>query len=255
MRECQYEECGADLTGYPPASKYCSIAHAALAKREQEAAYARRNRPLINRRRRNREAKKARQGGVVPDPSPQDAYDGDDNVIDYTVADQAPKFLGIARGHPRHDSVTRARLARQAQDADVDMTDWSDLVAMQNSGRWVRFDTPPTETHGDAFTANGIGQSVPRSRGLYGRADEARELINPAAEGMAVVASPARGRAMVQEHTESRFGSVEMPPPIHSGQLAAPPTTMLNAEKAVVAEERTASDHLRAQAGYAAWRR
>ena len=38
MRECQYDECGADLTGYPPASKYCSLAHAALAKRDQHTA-------------------------------------------------------------------------------------------------------------------------------------------------------------------------------------------------------------------------
>src|SRR5690349_995401 len=134
MRSCQFEECGADLTGYPPASKYCSLAHAALAKRGQEADYAKRNRSLINRRRRNREAKRARQesGYVAPEPPkeelPEDGRDGD--VVDYTVADQAPRFLGIARGHPRHDSVTRARLAANSG-SEPDQMNWDNLVAMR----------------------------------------------------------------------------------------------------------------------------
>jgi hypothetical protein len=257
MRSCQFEECGADLTGYPPASKYCSTAHTAAAKRDQEAAYARRNRGPINRRRRNREAKKAREerGFKVPDvPKDKRADRGgrddrhDEVVVDYSTGDALPGMRPVSqyRSSPRHDAVTRARLDRQAQDqdADAELASWDNLVAMRDrfGMRAVDFPAPPMES----YAPHPLGRSVPRSRGLYGRNDSDRELVNPAAESVAIVVSPAAGRAMVQQHTESRFGpGIEMPAPIHSSQLHSSMPAMEKAERVQAVQVRQASEHAR----------
>jgi hypothetical protein len=247
MRSCQYEECGSDLTGYPPASKYCSIAHAALAKRAQQADYARRNKDPINRRRRNRVAKKAREesGFKVPEP-PQDDDRDDSGVVDYMVADQAPRFLGIARGHPSHDQEAW----RQRQQGEPDQMNWSDLVATRErfQMRSTAFPAPSMGPQGDGFTANGIGQSIPRSRGIYSRDEGPGELVNPAAAGVAVVRSPASGQRAVQAHQEKRFGDkVDPPIQVTSAHLESSMPALEGQEQVQAVREKTASDHMRSQ--------
>jgi hypothetical protein len=90
---------------------------------------------------------------------------------------QAPAY----RPNPRHDSVTRARLERDKQQSD--MSSWSNLTALCESGKFVDFSGPaPVPRRG----YDGLGRSIPRSRGLYDH-EHGGELYNPAAAGMSVV--------------------------------------------------------------------
>jgi hypothetical protein len=114
----------------------------------------------------------------------------------------------------------------------------------------VTFNAPSTEPAPDPW-----GRSVRRDRGLYGH-EERRELINPAAEGTLHRASPLAGRRALQAHVQRRFGDViPIPPAVHSGQLCAPPSSMVQAEQRVAEQQRQASEHARSLGGWASTRR
>ena len=222
MRTCQYDDCGADLTGYPPASKYCTAAHAALAKREQEAAYARRNRPLINRRRRNREAKKAREeaGFKVPDVPEVPLGELDDGrtrppLIDGVLRVQGPEYTGS--GDPD----------------EVDDLPWM----IERDPRVVDFHPARSEPR----RYDHLGRPY-RDRPARGSG----QLVNPAAEGLAVVRSPASAQQALRAQQGQRFGpNVREPVQVVAAHLAAPPDSMLQAEAQAAEDRRSEADHLR----------
>jgi hypothetical protein len=175
-------------------------------------------------------------------------YGDEPEVVDYTKADAAPGLRPVAhhRQNPRHDAVTRARLDRQAQEpaADPELADWGDLVAMRERFGMRTVDFPAPDM--GSYAPDPLGRSVPRSRGLYGRNDDPRELVNPAAEGVAIVASPVAGQRALQAAQESRFGpGISMPAPIHSSQLHSSMPAMERAERAVVVQRQAASEHSR----------
>jgi hypothetical protein len=199
------------------------------------------------------------QGAYLPRGDHQPASAAGEVVVDYSRGgDALPGLRPVAhyRSNPRHDGVTRARLEQEEAEKPGGGTEpnWAEMTAQaaarEASGHWARFPAPPMHS----YAPDPLGRSAPRDRGVRDNGMP-YELVNPAAEGVAYVRSPAAGQRALQAAKASRFGNVEMPPPIHSGQLAAPPTTMVNAEKTAVAEEKTASEHMRSQAGYASMRR
>jgi hypothetical protein len=230
VRACQYEDCNKDLTGYPPAAKYCSIAHATLAKRGQEADYAKRNRGLINRRRRNREAKKARQesGFTIPDLPEEELSDGRSRppLIDGVLRGKGTEYTGS------HDPD------------DVDDLPW---MATRND-RVVAFHSSRAEPRRYDELGRPVREGPVRAEVEFG------ELFNPAAAGMMYVASPAAGMARLKAQEQgNRFGpGIETPAPIHSGQLASAPHLEAK-ESAEIETQRAADTHTRSQAPW--WRR
>jgi hypothetical protein len=188
--------------------------------------------------------------------------DGDERrdaakVVDYSQGGAwAPRLAPPSsnRQNPRHDHVTRVRMDHAAESGreDSDMMSWTDLQAARERFRTqsVYFPAPDMTPPPDP-----LGRSTRRSRGPYSR-NEAPPLDFPAVEGMAVVRSPASGQRAIQAHVEGRFGpNVEPPVTIHSGMLDSSAPHLAAREAVQIVQERTASEHMRTQAGYDSMRR
>ena len=166
------------------------------------------------------------------DASDYEHLDGDGEVVSYAHGGYAAPGLAPPvsyRANPRHDLVTRQRLDRAQADDDNELTSWDEMVAQpRNSGHFVDFHRSST------------------GHDFRGR-DEVPTIDNWTVEGMAYRQSAMAGQSMMHGHQSDRFGGRVSPPqpPIHSSQLAAPPSSMVQAEAQVAAQERAASDHVR----------
>jgi hypothetical protein len=189
VRECAGDGCHIDISHKGNRATRCDDHQKAFHASQERSRYDRVKNAVSTRR------ILRRQG--LPE------YEGphEDTVIDYRTPDQAPKFLNIARGHPNHDAVTRARLKREKQEAEeesgADQADWSDLQAVRahHGMTTTSFPAPGMDMPG----VDPIGRSVPRSRGLYDRDEDHRELVNPAADGSLYVRSPASGQRALHQ--------------------------------------------------------
>jgi hypothetical protein len=200
------------------------------------------------------------QGAYLPRGDHQPASAAGEVVVDYSRGgDALPGLRPVAhyRSNPRHDGVTRARLEQEEAEKPGGGTEpnWAEMTAQaaarEASGHWARFPAPPM--HSSA--PDPLGRSAPRDRGVRDNGMP-YELVNPAAEGVAYVRSPAAGRRAMQAAKASRFGpNVPMAAPVQSGQLAAPPTAMVEQEAAQAEAVRTASEHLRSLGPSASLRR
>lgn len=183
-----------------------------------------------------------RQDLSEPDPA---EYQDPGEVVDYSRGDPLPGMRPVAhyRSSPRHDHARRVQEdhARQMADAEPDQLDWSQLQDARANDRRAAF--PP-------------GAGSPALDGGFRGRGEAPEITDWATAGQLYRPSPAAGQRLASAQAHDRWGGrVQPAPPVAQGQLHSAVPYVQERERAVVVQEKAASDFMRQQAGYGSWRR
>jgi hypothetical protein len=233
---CAEEGCFADISHKANRSTRCDTHQKAYEAAYERSRYAKVKDAVGTRRR-------LRRQGAAEYEAPR----GGEVVVDYTQGgDQRPSFRQATQNNIRHDTARRVQMDMAAKPAELEPGDWEE----QQQARAAA--APSTALFPAAVD---VGENV-----FYGGRQSYRgrgePVSNPAALGLAIVAPNRPGVQAVAAQKASRFGpDVDPPVQVTAGMLAAPPSTMVDSEQAVVAEEKAASDHMRSLAGYASWRR